>query len=69
MAPYLMDRLLERLRKDVAASLSVYQPSLSLTFAAIQLGFDTLDEVPHNLCPFCQACLHCVKEWDMILGC
>ena len=45
MAPYLMDRLLERLRGTLAASFAAYQPSLPLGFVGAQLGFDTLSEV------------------------
>jgi hypothetical protein len=56
MAPYLMDRLLERLRGSLAASFAAYQPSLSLTFVGAQLGFDTLGEV------------RCIESYAMTLA-
>lgn len=49
MAPYLIDPLLSRQRGALAAALSAFSPVISLTFAAEQLGFDTLHEVSHHL--------------------
>ena len=50
MAPYMMDRLLERMRAQVAATFSAFRPSLPLTFAAAQLCYDTLEEVRATPC-------------------
>lgn len=45
MSPYLIDPLLTKQRARLAAALSAFSPVISLTFAAEQLGFDTLHEV------------------------
>ena len=41
----MMDRILEGLRVQMLATFSAFRPSLSLTFVAAQLCYDTLDEV------------------------
>ena len=45
MAPYMMDKLLEGMRSQMLATFTAFRPSLSLTFVAAQLCYDTLEEV------------------------
>ena len=59
MAPYLMDHMLERLRKHCAAAMHAYSGPMPLSSAAAFLCFDTRKEVCLQALLSCSAVTMC----------